>query len=821
MNKIKYLLGLSILLILVSCILVLADTGNTGARLTLINTLPTISPTHTINDTTPQTNDSILCSTGTYYDINGDLKSDQEWRWSDGVSLIAGQTSQTLSLEVAGLDKGDTLICQSRVSDSYDWSLWINSSNSATIINSPPTASSIVFNPSPVNSSVNVECQWTYSDLDSDAQSTSNITWYVDDVAVQTETYTGSWPHLDASYYIRGEEVICSVKAIDNDSGIATSYVNGSITISNTRPTNLGINFFTNPSQKLDELTCQVSSRADADGDSMTNYYQFLDSDNVTVLQDWSISGTFDCNASTSCNKSDNIMCKTKVYDSLANSTTLNSTILIINTPPEAKRVNITPTSPGLFFDLDCNYEYYDIDGDAESAVYYSWYRNNTLTTNTSSTLSSVFTGNNDSWKCGVIVNDSFSNSSQFNSSTVVIGSSSPSVITFTDSGEVNEGSSITYTWTWSDPQLPLGGPYHHYVCNSSNITVDGCGDTEYCHIIDDTSSSTCSFNTNGDYGYIQYAYIMILDEVNSSSPIESDSFKVNHAPIFEKSNINVSYSGATNNYICHASNFSDPDAGDTPYAVYAFFAKNGSILQSFSGTNSYSTSSGAGTNIDAINCSAKAYDGLAYSTPLNTSNYYKIESLTYSSVRKINQVMSIYISPDNTSSETFVNISIKNPYNTIFSDLVATYDPTLDLWKYTFSPNIVGDWYVNSIKTKQSDDQSYSFLGSNNTFTVTAVSTTIVTGGGGGGSVTKIQEIPARGNVSGFCGDGFCGEGETPANCWDDCRVNYDTIFTCIWDDDIECNWSQNWFPATLISLLIIILVISIIAYQQKNGKK
>jgi len=93
--------------------------------------------------------------------------------------------------------------------------------------------------------------------------------------------------------------------------------------------------------------------------------------------------------------------------------------------------------------------------------------------------------------------------------------------------------------------------------------------------------------------------------------------------------------------------------------------------------------------------------------------------------------------------------------------------------------------------------------------------------GGGGGGTEIKITQI-IEGNGTSFigCGDGICGEGEDPYNCWEDCQINYDTMIKCIWDDDIECNWKQNWFPVAITVFLLLVVVFSYYYSLQKNKK-
>ncbi len=106
---------------------------------TVANQIPSVS-TPAINDTTPETNDLISCNGGTFSDNDAeDTEQTRYFEWYDTDVKISEQTSQTLDLSVSGLDKGDVIKCSIRVYDGYDNSSWTNSSNTATIQNSPPS----------------------------------------------------------------------------------------------------------------------------------------------------------------------------------------------------------------------------------------------------------------------------------------------------------------------------------------------------------------------------------------------------------------------------------------------------------------------------------------------------------------------------------------------------------------------------------------------------------------------------------------------------------------------------------------------------------
>ncbi|MCK5063148.1 MAG: hypothetical protein KAR23_04405, partial [Candidatus Aenigmarchaeota archaeon] len=106
---------------------------------TVANQIPSVTAP-ALNSTIPYTNDTLSCNSGTFSDNDAeDSETLREYKWYDTGVEISGQTSQTLDLTLSGLDKGDTINCSIRVYDNYDYSDWVNSSNTATIQNSELT----------------------------------------------------------------------------------------------------------------------------------------------------------------------------------------------------------------------------------------------------------------------------------------------------------------------------------------------------------------------------------------------------------------------------------------------------------------------------------------------------------------------------------------------------------------------------------------------------------------------------------------------------------------------------------------------------------
>jgi hypothetical protein len=134
-----------------------------------------------------------------------------------------------------------------------------------------------------------------------------------------------------------------------------------------------------------DTVTVNVASltKADADGDTTAYQYRFLDNDDVSVLQDWSATSTYDCTTDGGgtgngfCSRDDNLHLDVRVYDNHVNgysaSTKENDTMMIRNSIPSIDTVlmngvaspTVNPTENGFVnVAVTMNVSDYDIVND-------------------------------------------------------------------------------------------------------------------------------------------------------------------------------------------------------------------------------------------------------------------------------------------------------------------------------------------------------------------------------------------------------------------------------------------------------------------------
>jgi hypothetical protein len=129
---------------------------------------------------------------------------------------------------------------------------------------------------------------------------------------------------------------------------------------------------------------------------------------------------------------------------------------VILNIPPVADNLQISPSNPLTTDNLDGSYQYYDADGDPENGTEIRWYKNGVLQPqlNNTLTVSSVLTTKGEIWHFTVKPKDSKDFGSLETSPSVTIQNSPPEIEAFTPintTPEVDTGMNLQFTQTSSD----------------------------------------------------------------------------------------------------------------------------------------------------------------------------------------------------------------------------------------------------------------------------------------------------------------------------------------------------------------------------------
>ena len=265
-----------------------------------------------------------------------------------------------------------------------------------------------------------------------------------------------------------------------------------------------------------DELKCEiVAPSVDPDRDPITYKYEWYKND---VLQNLLATNTVSCSETS---KGETWKCVITPTDGTKNGPTDEDLVTIMNSPPVASNVGITPSSPLMGDDLIGSYSFSDADGDEESGTEIRWYKDGVLQAAYRNllTIPSEATSGGEEWYFTVEPNDGTDLGNLAKSNVVIIRKmpaytlkvhSSPSGVTFTVddvshttpwSETYGQGTSISlempsthtfgeakYFWTnWSDGEPTrsrsvtlnmntsltgqFSGPYYELTVNSSPIT--------------------------------------------------------------------------------------------------------------------------------------------------------------------------------------------------------------------------------------------------------------------------------------------------------------------------------------------------------------
>ena len=114
-----------------------------------------------------------------YSDPDGDPKEATEIRWiRDGTQISAYSDLNWVPPEATS--KGESWVSEVRVSDGLIWSEWVTTST-VVIQNTPPVVTSILMLPEgDLITTMNLTVVWEQNDIDGDAESNSQIRWWID-----------------------------------------------------------------------------------------------------------------------------------------------------------------------------------------------------------------------------------------------------------------------------------------------------------------------------------------------------------------------------------------------------------------------------------------------------------------------------------------------------------------------------------------------------------------------------------------------------------------------------------------------------------------
>ncbi|UCE73572.1 MAG: right-handed parallel beta-helix repeat-containing protein [Methanomassiliicoccales archaeon] len=396
----------------------------TSTPVSIQNTPPEVSLV-TIKETNPTSSDNLHVNY-TFYDIDGDLEAQSQYRWyvNDGSGYVYSGVD-SLELDSSYTKKGDLWKCIVTPNDGDDLGT-PEQSPEVLIDNSAPEVSNVIILPVSPKSNESLIVNYTYFDLDNDLESGSTIRWYKDNVEQWNLNDSIS---VDSSLTLKGETWHYIITPSDGED-FGVPIVSDPITIGNTPPSVSNITI-----SPLDPTT----------EDDLSVSYDFFDNDGDDESLDtvvkwlrWSGSEYFDTGlrgknlSAEHTHKGERWTCEVIPHDGinegLVNRSSMNVTIN--NSAPEVLSANIIPSNPTSDSDLEVDYVYFDVDMDLESESTIRWYKNNQeqWNLNDSTIVDSSLTLKGEIWHYIITPSDGEDVGDPFISVTITIGNTPPYV---------------------------------------------------------------------------------------------------------------------------------------------------------------------------------------------------------------------------------------------------------------------------------------------------------------------------------------------------------------------------------------------------------
>ena len=357
-----------------------------------------------------------------FSDPDNDQESGSEITWYRDSQALPQGTVVGLSVPSSETAKGQEWYAMVKPSDGDDFGSVV-SSNTVTIINTPPTLTTPTITPSSPEETDNLTAAFSASDDDLDIL-TTEIRWYLDGVTVAEFNDDTTIPSIATR---EGDEWRVEVTVSDGDDMVTRS--SQIMTVGEIADVN-------NPPEIS---TIAISPSQPLTGDDLQLVYTTQDQENdaITTTQiEWLVDGIPTVYDSVTIPSEETAKgqvweAKIRVNDGKDWSSWYQQTVSIANTPPIVESLTITPIEVYTSDDILAEYSFSDADGDPLENPLITWSKNGVIQTefNGVNPLPAQYTAKGDIWAVSIKANDGES-FSQANSEVVVVVQNSLPVLT-------------------------------------------------------------------------------------------------------------------------------------------------------------------------------------------------------------------------------------------------------------------------------------------------------------------------------------------------------------------------------------------------------
>ena len=373
-----------------------------------------------LSPTDAKTTDSLTLSYS-YSDSDNDPESGSEITWYRDSQALPSGTITGLTVPSSQTTKGQDWYATVRPSDGADYGT-LQTSNTVTIQNTPPTLTAPEITPSSPDESEDLAVSYSASDADQDSL-TIEIHWYLDGVLVTEFNNDTTVPSIATR---EGDEWRVEVTVSDGEDFESRS--SQIITIGQVIQPN-------NPPE-VNTLVISPSLPTTLNDLFLTYNTQDLDGDQIIATEiEWRMDNTLTTESSTivqsSATQRDQVWsAKVRVSDGIDWSAWSSVDVTIMNSAPVIGDLQLVPNNSYTNDSLSFTYAYSDFDDDVMAPSTITWYKDSVEQTDLANqnTVPASLTAKGENWTVSVYGDDGTDLSIDSLESSVFIQNSNPSV---------------------------------------------------------------------------------------------------------------------------------------------------------------------------------------------------------------------------------------------------------------------------------------------------------------------------------------------------------------------------------------------------------